>query len=418
MKQSIITIFKITPSDPEEVRKKKILNFILFGLAIVDIMVMIGIFILLLIGVDIGEQKGTLSIFTITPIFLFILVVLFIINNYIASLLANQIFLILFIVLIILADSPKELVEGRSTIYFYLPIFLAGILLKPLSSFLIALFISFISLILCFISNSTPNILAIGTFLIVGLIMWFYAKHLQQSLSHSEEAYNRSNFYKDIFSHDINNILQNILSSSQLLSQYINYPKKEEKYKEVLKILDEEVTRGAFLVSNIKKLSELEEEVIILKNIDGLAVLNNTIKVIRKSYRSRNLNIRINHSFDKMIVLANELLNNVFENLLINAIRHNNNPIIDISINISKEKVHQINYFKCEFMDNGIGIINEMKELIFVRTPNSTKYIGGLGLSLVKQIMEKFKGQIWVEDKVIGDYTQGSKFILLFPEIQ
>ncbi len=418
MKKSILNKFKIKPIDLEEVRKQKILNLILVGLAIIDIIVMIGIFILVLIGVNIGEQKGTISIFFITPLFLFVLGILFIINNYIASVLANQIFLVIFTVLIILADSPIELIEGRSTIYFYLPIFFAGILLRPLSSFLIAIIISFIYLILCFICISTPNILAIGTFLVVGLIMWFYAKDLQQSLSHSEAAFNRSNFYKDIFSHDINNILQNILSSSQLLSRYVKKPMREEEFEELIEILHEQVTRGEYLVSNIRKLSELEEEEITLKSVDGLTVLNNVIEGITKSYKSRNLNIQLHHSSDKMLVLANELLNNVFENLLINAIRHNNNSIINISIIITKKQVNQIRFFKCEILDNGIGIVDDMKELIFLRTPNSTKYIGGLGLSLVKQIIEKFNGQIWVEDKIIGDYTQGSKFVLLIPEIQ
>ena len=40
----------------------------------------------------------------------------------------------------------------------------------------------------------------------------------------------------------------------------------------------------------------------------------------------------------------------------------------------------------------------------------------GIGLSLVKKIVEIFNGMIWVEDKVKGDYSRGSKFILLLPK--
>ena len=40
----------------------------------------------------------------------------------------------------------------------------------------------------------------------------------------------------------------------------------------------------------------------------------------------------------------------------------------------------------------------------------------GVGLSLVKKIIKKYNGKIWVEDKVKGDYTQGSNFIILIPE--
>ena len=41
----------------------------------------------------------------------------------------------------------------------------------------------------------------------------------------------------------------------------------------------------------------------------------------------------------------------------------------------------------------------------------------GIGLSLVSKIMEIFKGKIWVEDKIKGDYSQGSKLIVLLPDL-
>ena len=420
MKKSIIENFKINPKDPEEVRKQKILNLILIGLTIIVSIAMIGIFILVLIGVDIGEQMGALSIYYTTLIFLIGFISLFIINKYVSRILANYIFLTMVVILIILTDTPKELVQGRSILFFFVPIFFAGILLKPRSSFLVAIIIGLISIFLSLANNLIPNLLAVAIFLVLGLTMWLFANGLQKALSYSKAAYNRSNFYKDVFSHDINNILQTILSSSQLLSEYIKNPKNKEEIKEVLDILNENVTRGANLVTNVRKLSQLEDEEISLETIDGLIVLKNAINNIRNSKRKKKIDIQIQQFPEKMLVLANELLNNVFENILGNAIRHNDNPNIEISIIISKEQVKQIPHFKIEIHDNGIGIGDKMKELIFLRSPTSIGHIGGLGLGLclVKQIIEIFNGQIWVEDKVIGDHTQGSKFILLIPEMQ
>ena len=40
----------------------------------------------------------------------------------------------------------------------------------------------------------------------------------------------------------------------------------------------------------------------------------------------------------------------------------------------------------------------------------------GLGLSLVRIILEAFDSKIWVEDKIPGEYSNGSNFVILFPE--
>ncbi len=70
---------------------------------------------------------------------------------------------------------------------------------------------------------------------------------------------------------------------------------------------------------------------------------------------------------------------------------------------------------KAEFIDNGIGIEDSRKKLIFLRGYNKdvTTTGMGFGLSLVKKIMDSYHGKIWVEDRVLGDFSKGSKFIIL-----
>jgi len=54
-----------------------------------------------------------------------------------------------------------------------------------------------------------------------------------------------------------------------------------------------------------------------------------------------------------------------------------------------------------------------------LRGNKEDKYISGmgLGLSLVVKIVDSYNGKIWVEDKIEGDYTKGSNFIILIPEV-
>jgi len=40
----------------------------------------------------------------------------------------------------------------------------------------------------------------------------------------------------------------------------------------------------------------------------------------------------------------------------------------------------------------------------------------GLSLLLVKKILDSFNAEIWVEDRIIGDPSKGSNFIILIPE--
>ena len=51
--------------------------------------------------------------------------------------------------------------------------------------------------------------------------------------------------------------------------------------------------------------------------------------------------------------------------------------------------------------------IHELPEL-FKRT--------GLGLLLVREILDYYNGSVWIEDRVAGDSLKGSKFVVLIPE--
>ena len=42
----------------------------------------------------------------------------------------------------------------------------------------------------------------------------------------------------------------------------------------------------------------------------------------------------------------------------------------------------------------------------------------GLGLSLVKKTIDRYNSKIWVEDRIKGDYSKGSNFIILIPEAE
>jgi PAS domain S-box-containing protein len=248
-------------------------------------------------------------------------------------------------------------------------------------------------------------------------------KQTEEKLKESEikyrEAFNRSKFYKDLFAHDINNILQNILSAVDLLNLKVKDKSFSEESRELLSIIKDQVNRGSNLVSNVRTLSDVEDLSFNIEKVNALKVLQNVREFIIKSFHDKNVEIIINSPYKDVSVYANQLLSDLFENIIINAIRYNRNQSIKIMINISKMKRNDRNFAKLEFIDNGIGIPDKMKDKIFQRGYSAKEFVSGLGLglTLVKKILNLYKGEIWVENKIVGDHSKGSNFVILLPEV-
>ena len=245
-------------------------------------------------------------------------------------------------------------------------------------------------------------------------------KALEQSEKKYRDSYNRANFYKDIFSHDIGNILQNIGSANDLINLFLNKPEKTQELDEITSIIKDQVLRGAKLIDNIQKLSQIEETENPLKIMNLCESLKESIHFIHNWVQKSNINIHVNTFNNNIFLQANELLIDVFENLLINAVKYNDNPIIEITINVTKYQSNDSNYIRIDFLDNGIGIEDARKEEIFQRAYNKEKSTTGLGLglSLVKKIVESYNGRIWIEDRIKNDPSSGSDFVILLPIAQ
>jgi len=247
-------------------------------------------------------------------------------------------------------------------------------------------------------------------------------QHAEQLIRESEkkyrEAYEQADFFKDLFTHDMNNIFHNIQASAELFSLLKDKSKNIDDLSEFFEIFQSQVDRGVKLIDNIRKLSKIEESDSALEAVEIHKVLDESIIFANKSNRGKEVNIQVNNSKKEYFVQANEFLLDVFENILHNAVKYNEKPTIDVQISVSKVQNDSTNYLKMEFMDNGIGIPDENKDIIFQKGHKKDHNIRGMGigLSLVKKIIESYHGKIWVENRVKNDYSQGSNFIVLIPE--
>jgi PAS domain S-box-containing protein len=241
---------------------------------------------------------------------------------------------------------------------------------------------------------------------------------LKNSERRYKEAYNRAEFYKDVFAHDVSNILQGILSSVELCRLNSTNSKKSSDMDILLGIIEDQVNRGSNLVSNIRKISSIDNINRNLEKVELCEILKRAIETNKKNFPKRKINISFKSNYDKLYVQANHLIIDVFNNILYNAVKHNTRPVVEIEIEILKESRQKETEVKLQFKDNGLGIQDSQKLNIFQASSIDSQSFNrlGLGLSLVKKLIENYNGKIWVEDRIEGDSTQGSNFVLIFKE--
>jgi signal transduction histidine kinase len=174
-----------------------------------------------------------------------------------------------------------------------------------------------------------------------------------------------------------------------------------------------ETERAAALIANVKKLSQLYEGKAEIVEVDPADVLREASKDVQARFRDKRLLLRTNLSSGEYSVLANRYLRDVFYSLLDNAMKFDERKKVDVDVEAAS--ISHIPFLKIQIKDRGCGLTDEQKDEIFLRVVDRRQSILGLGLglTLVKEILESFGGQISVEDRVEGNHTKGANFILL-----
>jgi signal transduction histidine kinase len=108
----------------------------------------------------------------------------------------------------------------------------------------------------------------------------------------------------------------------------------------------------------------------------------------------------------------------VSANIIHNAIKHSTGPLTT-DIHLSTARVGDHKYALVAIEDDGRGIPDDLKSRLFSRSGhNNAKATGrGLGLHLVRTLVEDFRGKVWVEDRVWGDPAKGTRFVIMLPAV-
>jgi len=229
------------------------------------------------------------------------------------------------------------------------------------------------------------------------------------------EIAKRSRFLSDIVAHDINNY-------NQAITSYLQLALADRSTKERVSTYLERASTAAWGVSETiqraNKLLKIEEDgAENLGPMDLGEVLRESIDEVTRDRETREMKIDLKLGNRRYFVMGNELADEIFVNILVNAIEYDphDKPVVEISI--GEFTVEPRKYWCVSVADNGIGIPDSKKNVVFGRfrggevdAPGS-----GLGLSTVRAIVEAYHGMVWVEDRVPGDHSKGSVFRVALP---
>jgi nitrogen-specific signal transduction histidine kinase len=87
----------------------------------------------------------------------------------------------------------------------------------------------------------------------------------------------------------------------------------------------------------------------------------------------------------------------------------------EITVGLAKVASNGIRYCRVIVKDNGSGIPDDLKEKLLsgLCRPFGRTSSKGLGLCLVKSLVDRFHGNVRVEDRVPGDYKNGARFVVM-----
>jgi signal transduction histidine kinase/uncharacterized protein YigA (DUF484 family) len=238
-----------------------------------------------------------------------------------------------------------------------------------------------------------------------------------------EDARNQVRMYLDLLTHDVGNLINPVNAYLEVVMGTTELSPVQYKY---LSSAQEAARSITHLVRNVRRSAQM------LETTGVELVPSNLTRSVRQSasdaknaYISKKVEIGLNLPEQEIWVMADSLLDDVIYNLLTNAIKYDEHEEIEVDVEMSIVDFEGRKHARVRVVDRGIGIPDEFKDKVFSRDfkklvmaerPILQKFRGaGMGLSLVKALVERYGGKIWVENRVYDDPSRGSVFAFVLP---
>ena len=205
-----------------------------------------------------------------------------------------------------------------------------------------------------------------------------------------ERSNNELSEYAHVVSHDLKSPLRSINALTAWIRED-NFDTLNTKSKEHFDLLESTIDKMEKLISNVLKYAAIDQSDEDFSVVDTGELVCDIVKTI---YIPSRIEVQIPKRLP--VVLASRvMLQQLFQNLMVNAIKYNDKEKGFVRI-CSEDKE---TFYQFSVTDNGQGIPPEYHEKIFkiFQSLNPDGESNGLGLALVKKVVEFYDGEVWLE---------------------
>ena len=241
---------------------------------------------------------------------------------------------------------------------------------------------------------------------------------MENALEISKQATNKKNIFFSNVSHDMRTPLNAIIGLSKLALDRKDDPIKVEDYLHKISASGDQLLNLINDILDISKMEQGGQNSLNYKPIDLDECINEIVGLFMDSCNQQHKHLQYQSNIKDSDVYCDDFrLKQILNNLLSNAIKYSlENANIKVSLN-QIEQNSQIGKYQIIVEDNGIGMTKEFLNVIFEPFAQETMFRPtnitgtGLGMSIVKGIVQQMSGEIAVESEV----GKGSKFTVTLP---